>query len=222
MKIRIVVFILAAAGLFSCKPNRESAPKTTGKEKLNSLKNVQNEHSIYTKYDYVDSQGGNIIILNSLPKGGTKYTDPDGVEYYYAVFFTRIINKTDSPIKFKITFSVDSYELPSLPGRYFKLLLPPDTMSLDNALLPNYGLKNIESFLNDNLHKSSSLNRTINPEESSAFYVVKLNIKPTAGWQANGKTRAGFSLKKQHLFYTVNDKEIQCGSINIENLRLRK
>lgn len=222
MKINITVIILATIGIFSCKQVRKSTPKTLDKESLISLNNVQNDNIIYTKYDYVDSKGGNLIILNSFPKGGTKYTDPEGKEYYYAVFFTRIINKTDKPIKFNINFSDDSYELPSLLGRYFKLLLPLDTMTHDKEPLSNYGLKDLESFLDNNRHKSSLLNRTINPKESSGFYVVKLNIKPKSGWQVNGKTRAGFSLKKQNLFYTVNDKEIQCGNINIENLKLKK
>jgi len=68
----------------------------------------------------------------------------------------------------------------------------------------NYGLMDLESFLDNNRHKSSSLNRTIDPKESSYFYVVKLNIRPKSGWQGNGKTRAGFSVKEQNLFYRIS------------------
>lgn len=39
---------------------------------------------------------------------------------------------------------------------------------------------------------------------------------------AMGTTRAGFSLKGQNLFYTLNGKEIQCGRVNLKNLMLKK
>jgi hypothetical protein len=71
------------------------------------------------------------------------------------------------------------------------------------------------------------LKRTINPKESSGFYVVRLLIKPKSGWQkikddGNGTTRAGFSLKGQDLLYTLNGKEIHCGKVNLKNLVLQK
>ena len=90
----------------------------------------------------------------------------------------------------------------------------------------NYGLTDLDSFLDNSIHKPSSLKRTINPKKSSGFYVVRLLIKPKSGWQrvkadGNGTTRAGFSLKGQNLFYTLNGKEIHCGSINL-NLKSLK
>ena len=52
-----------------------------------------------------------------------------------------------------------------------KLLIPSDTMTLDKVSLFDYGLP-IKSFLDTGINKSSSLKRTINPKESTAFYVV--------------------------------------------------
>ena len=182
-----------------------------------------NEKDIYTKYEYTDSIGKRLIIQNGLPRGGIKYTDPNGEVYMYAMFWTRIINETDNPLELKIHFPVDSYEVPSLPGKYYKILVPPDTMALDKFPLFNYGLTDLESFLDNSIHKPSSLKRTINPKESSGFYVVILCLVEGA----HGTMRTGLSLKGQDLFYRIkndgsksntksSDKEINCGSINLK------
>lgn len=130
----------------------------------------------------------------------------------------------------KIDFPVDSYEVPSLPGKYFKILVLPDTMTLDKELLYAYGLTDLGSFLNNSIHKSSSLKRTINPKGSSAFYVVTLSNRGVGGI-----LRTGLSLIGQNLFYKISvynnstpelplmdEKEINCGNINLKNLMLRK
>lgn len=226
MKKTIVLLFAATAGFFSCTQGWKSTQETVDTETSNSVTNVQNDKDIYTKYEYADSKGGILIVQNSFPRGGIKYTDPNGEEYYCAVFFTRIINETYNPLVLKINFPMDSYEFPSLPGRYFKLLLPADTMKLDKAPLSNFGITDLESFLDNNVHKSSSLERTIKPKESSGFYVVKLNFKPKSGWEGgSGSTRAEFIIKEQNLYYRIkndgsksnsksSDIEINCGSIN--------
>lgn len=173
----------------------------------------------YTNYEYIDANDKSLIIQNSLPKGGVTHTGLNGKVYNYRIFFTRIINGTGNPLELTIDFPLDSFELPSSPGNYIKLLLPSDTMTLDKKPLYDYGLA-VKSFLDNRLHKPSSLKRTINPKESNGFYVVMLCIKPRLGW--NGTIRSGLSLKGQNLFYTVNGKEILCGSINLKNLMLQK
>jgi len=201
----MVVFHTSCGG-----QNKPDPPK----EKIKSeTKDVSTSGWIDTKYEYTDSNGASLIIQNSFPRGGVKYTDPNGEVYVYAVFWTRIINETDNPLKLKIDFPVDSYEVPSLPGKYFKILVPRDTMTLDKEPLFNYGLTDLESFLDNSIHKSSSLKRTINPKESSGFYVVMLCLIEGA----HGTLRTGLSLKGQNLFYRINDKEIHCGSINLKN-----
>jgi hypothetical protein len=192
------------------------------------------DRGVHTKYEYTDSMGKRLIIQNGFPKGGSRYTGPNGEVYAYAVFWTRIINETDNPLELKIDF-LDSYEVPSLPGKYYKLLVPPETMTLDKIPLSNYGLTGLDSFLDKNIHKPSSLKRTINPKESIGFYVVKLGLVSEGPRGAGDILRTGLILKGQDLFYRVSvynnspssaslitEKEINCGSINLKNLILRK
>jgi hypothetical protein len=49
-------------------------------------------------------------------------------------------------------------------------------MTRDKVDLFNYGLTDIDSFLNNSIDKRSSLKRTNNPKKSSGFYVVRLSI----------------------------------------------
>lgn len=201
--------------------------KSETKDKVTSPES--DERNIHTKYEYTDSIGKRLIIQNSVSWGGIKYTDPNGEVYVYAMFWTRIINETDNPLELKIHFPVDSYEIPSLPGKYYKILVPPDTMTFDKKSLFDFGLTGLKSFLDSSIHKSSSLKRTINPKESSGFYVVMLCLVEGA----HGTMRTGLSLKGQNLFYRIkndgsksntksSDKEINCGSINLKNLMLQK
>jgi hypothetical protein len=226
MKKTVILFVLFLMSVFLtfCGQNQTKSPKETikaeTKDKVTSPGG--DEHNIHTKYEYADSIGKRLIIQNSLPKGGIKYTDSNGEVYVYAVFWTRIINETDNPLELKIDFPVNSYEIPSLPGKYYKILVPPDTMTIDKEPLFNHGLADIEPFLDKRIHKSSSLKRTINPKGSSGFYVVILSLVEGA----HGTMRTGLSLKGQDLFYRIkndgsksntksSDKEINCGSINL-------
>jgi hypothetical protein len=220
----IIILILATTGLISCKQGSKSTSDTVGIETLDSTKNVKsqkpsaknNENNFYTKYEYTESNGARLIIQNSFPKSGINYTDPNGKKYIYAVFWTRITNKTNNPIELTIDFPLDSFEIPSSSSNYMKLLLPSDTMTIDKEPLNDYGLT-IKSFLDNNRHESSSLKRTINPKGSSAIYVVTLSNRGVGG-----TLRTGFSLKGQNLFYRVNNKEIFCGKIDLTKLMLRK
>ena len=212
MKKSILILIMVTTGFFSCG---QGGNTTENIQKQKPLTNY-NEEYVDTKYEYTDSAGSSLIIQNSFPKSGTHYTDPTGKKYVYAVFFTRIINETGNPCELTIEFPVESSELPFAPGVYYRLLFPPDTMTIDKGPLYDYGL-GIKSFLDNALSKPSSLKRTIKPNESSAFYVITLSNKGV-----NGTLRTGFSLKEQDLFYRINKTEIRCGSINLKNLMLRK
>ncbi len=225
---------MATTGLFSCGQAIKSKTDIVELDTSDSVKIVQNKKAfndkdIYTKYFYIDSNGKSLIIKNGFPRGGMKYTERNHDIYNYVVFWTQIINETDNPLELRMDFPVNSYEVPSLSGEYYKVLIPPDTMTFEKFSLPIYGLTNLESFLNNHFHKSASLKRTINPKESDGFYVVILGS--TEG--AHGTMRTGLSLKGQNLFYRINvdgtysntkssDKELQCGSINLKHLVLRK
>ena len=225
-----IFLIVVTVGIFSCKQGGKATPKVIDIETSNSLKNVQSDKDVYTKYEYADFNGKEVIIENSFPKGGMKYTDPNGNVCGYAVFWTRIINETDNPLELKIDFPLNKYEISNFPGKYFKVLVPSDTMTLDKKSLFFYGLTGIESFLDNNINKPSSLRRTIYPKRSSGFYFIMLIMTE----EATGMTRTGLSLKGQDLFYKISrysstkpislidEKEIHCGSINLKNLILQK
>ncbi|MEI9810752.1 MAG: hypothetical protein WDO16_24355 [Bacteroidota bacterium] len=230
--IQVYALFLMLVFCTSCGgQNKPDLPKENIKSETKDIVTSTGSNETYhTKYEYTDSNGKSLIIQNSFPRGG-KYTDPNGKEYFKSILWTRIINETDNPFELTIDFSGDSYELPFSVGssvdNYRKIILLSDTMTRDKEDLFNYGLTDLDSFLVNSIHKPSSLKRTINPKESSGFYVVMLFIKPKSGWQkvkgdGNGYTRAGFSLKGQNLFYTVNGKEIHCGKINLKNLILKK
>jgi hypothetical protein len=218
MKKNILLLIMATTGLCSCGQSSKSTPETVDKETINSVR----------KYEYADSMGKCLIIDNSFPKSGGIYIDPNSKKYVYAVFWTRITNETINPFELTIDFPLDSFEIPSSSANHMKLLLPSDTMTIDKEPLFDYGLP-IKSFLDTGINKSYSLRRTINPKESTAFYIVMLSNKGV-----DGTLRTGLSLKGQNLFYKIcayksipghpliEEKEISCGSINLNNLLLKK
>lgn len=221
MKKSILVITSAIGGLFSCGQGSRSTPTTVDIETINSVRN----------YEYVDSMGKRIIIHNSLPNGDS-YTDPAGKKYFKVIFWTRVFNETDAPLELKIDFPLDQYEIPGLPGKYYKVLVPPDTMTIDKEPLHYYGLTGLKSFLDSNIHKPSSLKRTIIPKESSGFYIVILSL--TTEGTPGGILRTGLNLRGQNLFYKISryaskvglpligENEIPCGSINLKILRLTK
>jgi hypothetical protein len=217
------VFCTSCGGQNKTDPPKENIKPET-KDIVTSTGSNEKYH---TKSEYTDSMGKRLIIQNSWSRG-IKYTDPNGKKENKFLFWTRITNGTENPLELNIDFPVE-YEVPSLPGRYFKILLPSDTMALDREPLPDYGITDLKSFLDNSIHKPSSLKRTINPKESGGFYVAILCDSGVVG-----PFRTGLSIKGQNLFYKVtryagkqgvslvDEKEINCGSINLKNLILKK
>ena len=213
----MLVFCTSCGGQNKTDPPKENI-KTETKDIVTSTGSNEKYH---TKSEYTDSMGKRLIIQNSWSRG-IKYTDPNGKKENKVLFWTRITNETENPLELNIDFPVE-YEVPSLPGRYFKILLPSDTMTLDREPLPDYGITDLKSFLDNSIHKPSSLKRTINPKESGGFYVAILFDSGVIG-----PFRTGLSIKGQNLFYKVtriagkqgvvslvDEKEINCGSINL-------
>jgi hypothetical protein len=225
----VLIYTLFLMSVFhiSCGQSQTNSSKDNIKSETKDVVTSPGSNEKYhTKYEYTDSIGKRLIIQNSFPKGES-YTDPNGKEYFKVIFWTRIINETDNPIELKIDFPVDLYEVAGLPGKYYKVVVPPDTMTIDKEPLYNYGLTGLKSFLDNSIHKPpSSLKRNINPKESSGFYVVILFDNGVAG-----PFQTGLSIKGQNLFYRISrydkhslidEKEINCGSINLKNLMLKK
>lgn len=165
----------------------------------------------HTEFKYADSINKGVSIQNSYPKGGQKYTDPNGKEYVYVIFWTCVTNETASELELAIGFPIDSFTIPSSPDTKFNLYLPKEKMTLEKDPLFNYGL-DLKSFLDRNIDKPSELLITISPNDSYLFYVIALSNRGV-----NGVVRAGFELQKQDLFYKINDYEISCGQIVAEN-----
>ena len=221
---------MATLGLYTWMYDSQLKLKGIDNETSKSIDNTPNDKDIYSNYDYTDSKGNRLTIQNGYPRGGTQYTDPKGQVGGYAVFWTRIVNETATPIELSIDFPIKPYELSNFPGKYYKILVPNDLMTLDKFSLPFYGLTGIESFLDHNIHTPSSLKRTINSKEATGIYFVMLIMSE----KATGMTRTELSLKGQDLIYKisrysmtkppklVDEKEIQCGRINVKNLILRK
>jgi hypothetical protein len=175
---------------------------------------------IDTKYEFTDSIGKSLIIQNSFPRGaGIEYPNSNGKRYPYTVFWNQITNETINPIELKIDFPLDSFEFPLSSGNFMKLLIPSDTMTLDNVNIFDYGL-DVKSFLYTRINESHSLRRTIYPKESTAFYIVILS-----NHGVDGALRTELNLKGQNLFYKISrysetklidEKEIHCGRINLK------
>ncbi|GAA4844565.1 hypothetical protein GCM10023331_31760 [Algivirga pacifica] len=163
--------------------------------------------SIDTQYVYVDANDHSLIIENSYPKGGLKYTDFMGREYMYAIFWTRITNRTTTPLELAIEFPNSLYPLSSSSDRSFRLLIPSDTMTPAKETLFNYGL-DLKKTLDNHLDQPSTLKKSIGAKDISSFYVVTLFNKGVGG-----VLRTGLRMEGQKLFYYVNGKEIECGSI---------
>ena len=212
----ILIFVFAA--LFSCKQGSKATSVTFDKETVNSIR----------KYEYADATGKLLIIENSFSRGGL-YIDPNGEEYSKVMFWTRITNETEKTLELNIALPTHLYKVPTLPGKYYKIFIPSDTMTLEKEPLEDYGMKDFKSFLDNNIHKPSYLRRTINSKESSGFYVIILFEKGVSG-----PSRTGLYLKGQNLFYKitrytgkqgisfVDEKEINFGKINLKNLVRQK
>jgi len=222
MKVNILFLLFIVIISFSCEQGSKTTRKEGGLDKADSAKearsyNLQHkqvEKYVDTRYDYIDPSGARITVQNSFPKGGQKYTDPNGKEYVYAVFWTRILNETSQPFELNIDFPAKSYDLSSEKGIQFKMVFPTDAMTADAASLFNYGLSDLESGLNDNLNKPSIFKKTIKPKDSGLFYFVVLTNRGL-----DGTLRTGFSIEKQDLIYRINGMQIFCGKVGVD-LRL--
>ena len=225
MKKNIIIPIIAILGLFSCKQANRATSDLVDTKKLESIQSVKIQKSktvnyaklIDTEYEYTDTTGKKLIIQNGLPKGGMEYTDPKGKKYSYRIFWTQIINETDSPFELSINIPSSTFELQSSPSDYFKIFLPLEEMHIGKMSLSDYGLTDLEVVLDSIFLKQNSLQKTINANETSFFYVVLLFSE-----KYEGVVRAGLNLRDDNLFYKVNDVEISSGQVNLKSLKPQK
>jgi len=218
MQFSFILFMILIVGHFQCKGQ---ADQTETESKRVQLKTMYDSR-LYSfdpdgkllQKDTTDGKG--IIIQNSLPKGD-RYYNPSGEPFGCAIFWTRVINETATPVELSINFPTDSFEILPSPGSYLNLFLPPDTMSHDKESMYNYGATGLHSFLDDGLNKPTKLEKTINPKEEFLFYIGALSYQP-----GGGVIRTGLVLTEKGLFYRVRiiplfDFDlIPCGYITIQ------
>lgn len=175
---------------------------------------IRNWIDTEVKYSFANQK--DVIFTHSLPKGGGQY-NLKGIKYNHVVFWTRINNKTSTPIKLQVTFPDITY-LQS-PDAHIKILLPKDTMSHEKEQLFNYGLTGFEFLLNDNTRQVKTLIKTIDPKKDYYFYI------PVFMHEINGSARASIVLKGEKLFYKISIGKdtafIPCGSLVADNKKLK-
>ena len=114
----INLFFVVTTVLFSCRQETQSTTDiviknletsiTTEKFKSQKGEVISIDEYIDTRFEYADDTGKYLIIENSLPKGGLKYTYPNGEEYVYAIFWARITNETANPFNAPATSTEES------------------------------------------------------------------------------------------------------------------
>ena len=171
---------------------------------------------LHTESTIPDLSGGEVIIQNSYPKGGSQYKDLTGRTFSYVIFWTRVMNETASPIELTIKFPGDS--LP-FTNSYLKLFLPPGKMTLEKESLFNYGITDFEPFLDAGFNKPTMLQVTISPKRESIFYTA------VVFYHIDGPTRTAFNVKGEDLFYKIiNGKGLEtmlipCGKLVFKKLK---
>lgn len=218
---QIIAIIILALGQLTCFGQAGKIKKKLESIQLKYLHNTQ-QYVVRADGNLMEAdttEKNHLLIQNSYPKGGN-YINPKGESFGYGVFWTRIVNESAFPIKITIHFPSDSFPIingtiPALgnlfdvsadsaaifnpPKKYFKLFLPPDKMTLDKLSLFDYGATGVPSFLDTCLNEATSLEKTIQPQEASLFYVgILLNVPD------NGPVRTGVIAKNQQLFYSVS------------------
>ncbi|MET4108333.1 hypothetical protein [Hymenobacter sp. UYP22] len=242
MRNRLVLWLLLPFGLLACGqaatstpemvPTDLSTPGSTGPAARPPRVALAKTPNTDTRYEYPDSSGNQVVIENSLPKGGLRYTAPNGRNYIYAVFWTRIVNTTATPFHLSVAISADSFRLaatspfragrlvpvpvqqaPGLPDNYLRLVFPSEDMTLDKVPLFNYGLGDMRAVMSHPLPSSARQVTTVPPKATRFLYVVVLCNRGV-----QGPIRAGFRLQGDKLYYRVNGTEIPCGYATLKNV----
>ena len=205
-------------GLCSCDPRPRShegivfcgADGTDSSSPLvvSSDATVSIEDFIHTRYTYPRSNQGELTIENSLPRGGLTYTAPNGKEYVYALFWTRIINETEDTLRLSLhlPMGVSNLPGPSLVG--FRVLLPSESFDTKKVEQFNYGISDIDATLDRLIDQEPSMQRVIAPNMEISFFAVTLFDRRIEGLMRNGLHLDGDSLS-----YRVNGTDLKCGTL---------
>ena len=162
MRRHILLLTFILIGLNSCGQSGEtkSTKESEGISKTSAQIDRQTleldlETMVDTEWRYPDSFGGEIIIQNSLPRGGgvidgnKGYLSSNGNQHGWVFYYYRFINKTTKPVEIKIRFPADTISFFGPTGSYVKIFLTQNTMTPEKLSLPNYGVSGIIDQDND-------------------------------------------------------------------------
>lgn len=169
---------------------------------------------VHTEERFEDSLGRAIRVYNSYPRGGAY--NGSGQTDGYRIFWTSIVNESETPLKLTVEFPIDSFPTLTSPNAYIKALIPPNTMTLEKLELFDFGVTNIKSILDNGFKKPSKLEITLNPKQEYFYYTLFLFH------ESEGTARSALVLKGQDLFYRISiDSQppliIPCGRIKFIN-----
>ena len=108
-------------------------------------------------------------ISNSLPKGGGIYLDTNENTYSYVIFWHKVTNTSEVPMELTMEFPSESLKIFASQESFVRLFFPMETMTSENIGLTDYGLLDLEGFLDDQFHKPSKLEKIINPKDEYLF-----------------------------------------------------
>jgi len=227
MRNSLIFFILITTWLCSCGPTsnfRVRKVEEDGARQRSLIHDIEKKSGysyIYEDTTYASHTGNGITIQNSGPKVGNiepglPYVDASGRRYFFAAFWTRIINGTETTMEFEVNFPANEFPLSPPSDPYLKLLIPPDKMTVDKLPLYSYGLTGMKDFVDTNFDSATKLQKTIGPNEEHMFYII------TISYQAGGPARASITLKENELFYRISmgahgPLEIPCGRIALKS-----
>ena len=120
----MIAFCISSKGQNKTQPPKEDIQSETkdviAADSIERTNKINDRDKRWKINDYrlpaidTESASQGVIVQNSLPKGD-RHTDSKGKNYGIAIFWSRVINETDSPIELTIKFSADSLEIVSSP-----------------------------------------------------------------------------------------------------------
>jgi hypothetical protein len=159
--------------------------------------------------------GRGVTIITSLPKGGGfTYKEKN---FGYRIFWSRVINNTTVPIELTVNFPSDSFIVMPESDKHLKLFLPPGAMTFAKEIEYDYGVTEIQSFLDTGLNRPTTLKTVIKPKEEYMFNTGALFYPGNGLARAKLLTSSRTDVAKLDLSYSISigasTLSIPCGQI---------
>ncbi len=128
-----------------------------------SFTSLSNLPETYNKYSGIE-------IVNSGPRGGVY--NSRFKSYDYRLFRVQLRNDTASPFELNIKFPNKPTVLFPDTNQFVNVFLFPDDLTPDTVQdVYNFGIRNLESFLDSSLNKPIELMKLIKPNEVHIIYI---------------------------------------------------